>query len=95
MQPNTWDRNQVKEWITAREDELARFVGHEFAFARLIGMVEGLQEVGKLSEREAQSRLDDLYHILDMVRIGRRNTGILRNPTPEVEVLYRTQEMER
>jgi hypothetical protein len=90
MPSNAWDRSQVREWITAREDELARFAGHQMPFARLSGLIEGLQRSGAISDAEAQGRLDDLYSILDLVRIGRRNTGILRNPPPEVEVLFMT-----
>lgn len=90
MQPNAWDRNQAKEWISDREDELARFAGHQMPFARLSGLIEGLRRVGAISDAEAQGRLDDLYLILDLVRIGRRNTGLLRTPTPEMEVLFMT-----
>lgn len=35
----SFDRNQVKEWITSVEDDSAEFIGAEFCAARLIGFV--------------------------------------------------------
>lgn len=95
MPSSAWDRSQVREWIGDREEELARFAGHELRAARLIALVETAQRTRFVDDGTASKLLDDMYALVDLVRIGRRNTGLLRNPTPELEILFRTMETAR
>lgn len=83
----TFDRNQVKEWIAAVENESAEFIGSEFAAARIIGFISSQHEEGLLTEAQAEQLLADAELMLRLIKLGRKYAKLVRKPSAEIEIM--------
>lgn len=88
----TFDRNQIKEFIGAVENDCALFIGAEFQAARLIGNISRQHEMGDISAEMAQQLLEDAYHLARLAKLGHRYVRMVRNPSPEIRIMVLADE---
>jgi hypothetical protein len=83
----TFDRNQIKEYLSGVEDDCAEFIGAEFCGARLVGNISRQYEQGDLDEARATQLLDDAHHLMRLAKMGHRYVKLARNPSPEIRTM--------
>lgn len=82
-----FDRNQLKEYVTAREDDLGEFIGFRSCVARISGFVARMQALGEIDPKTADDLLCDVYHLGRLTEIGQRYAKWCRNPPAELEMM--------
>jgi len=73
------ERTVSVEWIEAREDELAHMITANEHVQRLRVLAPLLLAKGWINQTYYHDMLDSLDYIADALRVGKRNTGKLRN----------------
>lgn len=82
-----FDRNQIKEFICNREDDIALFIGFEFNAARIIANISRQVEDGALSQAAGKQLLEDAYHLGRLAKLGYKYAKWARNPPAEMAMM--------
>lgn len=89
---NSFDRNQIKEFIGSIENDTAEFIGAEFEAARLVGFISQQLELGEVSRERARQLLSDANHLGRLAQIGHRFAKMVRSPSAEMRIMVLADE---
>lgn len=67
------------EWIEAKEDEIAHMIIANEHVGKLRVLADKLRERGMVSTAYYHDMLDSLDYIAAALKMGKKNTGLLRN----------------